>query len=163
MKCPAPSGLTVHPPTVAMKALVIYEDIIAGEAGRQVARDFATANDFQDLKLNTWNAALLDESLFGEFIAGLAATADMIVVAIRGTDGLTQSLKRWIHRWTVQEPEKHRALAIWLDYPDCRAASHAEEFIKRIARDSVVEFFQQYGEPAPTERMPHRHEVLWVI
>lgn len=163
MNSPVPLGPVVHSPVVAMKALVVYEDVIAGEAGRQVARDFASANDFQDLKLHTWNAAMLDESLFGEFIANLAAAADMIVVAIRGTDGLTQSLKRWIHRWTVQEPEKHRALAIWLDYPDCRAAAHAAEFIKRVARRSVVEFFEQYGEPAPTERMPHRHEVLWVI
>lgn len=165
MKCTVPpdsSSLTPFP-TVTMKALVVYEDVIAGAAGRQVAHDFADANAFDDLELNTWNAALLDESYFSGLITGQAAAADMIVIAIRGTEGLTQSLKRWIHRWTVQEPEKHRALAVWLDYPDCREAGHAMEFIKRIARNSVVDFFHQSGDPNPAERDPHRHEVLWVI
>jgi hypothetical protein len=146
-----------------MKALVVYEDVIAGEAGRQVARDFASANDFDDLKLSIWNAALLDESYFTEFISQQAAAADMIVIAIRGRTGLTQSLKRWIHRWTVQEPLKHRALAVWLDYPDCPDAAHATEFLKRVARHGAVDFFHQHGEPIPNERLPHRHEVLWVF
>ena len=163
MKCLLSPDTNTTSPTTTMNALVVYEDVIAGEAGRQVARDFADANDFDKMDLNAWNAALLDEPYFSGFIAGQAANADMIVIAIRGTEGLTQSLKRWIHRWTVQEPEKHRALAVWLDYPDCREAAHAIEFIKRIARDSVVDFFHQYGEPDPTARAPHRHEVLWVI
>lgn len=163
MNCPVSSDTTLHPPVTAMKALVVYEDVIAGEAGRLVAQDFASANDFDDLELNAWNAALLDEAYFTAFIGRQAAAADMIVIAIRGREGLTQSLKRWIHRWTVQEPQKHRALAVWLDYPDCEDAAHATEFLKRIARHCTVDFFHQHGEPIPGERLPHRHEVLWII
>jgi hypothetical protein len=150
-------------PSVAMKALIVYEDVIAGEAGREVARDFASANDFDDLEMNAWNAAMLDESYFSDFITEQAAAADMIVIAIREAEGLTQSLKRWIHRWTVREPQKHRALAVWLHDADRRPAARVTEFIKQIARHSLVDFFHQHAEPHATEPTLHRHEVLWVI
>src|SRR5678815_2020841 len=95
-KCCHPTGGDAFP-TTNPRVVILYEDILAGELGRQVARQFVGRDKARNCDIAAWDAALIDEPYFSHHIREQAANAEVIVIAIHGNSSFTQSLKRWVY------------------------------------------------------------------
>lgn len=149
--------------SVAVKALVLYEDIIASETGRGVASHFAGGNDPEHLEVTAWNAALVDHEFFSSHILAQATAADLIVIVVCGEAGLNSSLKQWVQRQVSQAPHRNRAMAICLEASGSRGTSRVAAFARRLAEHSGLDFFRQPIEMDFERGLECRGETHWIM
>lgn len=161
----SPVSLTSEKPDskpLQLNALVLYEDIITGELGRDVARQHAVLEQGQKLKIAAWDAGLLHDPAFSRVIAGQAANAAMIIVAIRTVDGFTASLKSWINRWTVHEWREHRPVLVAVQESHPKAASRVPAFVETTACPASMYLTRQRAEAVPSDQMAIEHDLLCI-
>ena len=147
----------------APTVVVLYEDVIAGQTGRQVADQFVSEEGCPLGEIAIWNAALIDDTIFGPFIAGQIAHAGLIVLALHDAGGLTQSLRTWIDRWTSSDGHKPRAIAVTLREAYSPGMVRICHFLKNTARRAGMEFFQHCSDLLLPGEPDGARESLWVI
>lgn len=148
---------------VAPTVVVLYEDVIAGQMGRQVADQFVSEEGCPLGEIAIWNAALIDDAMFGPFIAGQVAHAGLIVLALHNAGGITQSLRMWIDRWTSADGHKPRAIAVTFRVADDPGMVRICHFLKSTARRTGMEFFHHCSDFLLPGEQEAGCESLWVI
>lgn len=138
---PESSPQSGHPPTQDVaSAVVIYDDVLSSDLGRQAARQF-TVDERRRPNVSAWNACFLDEPYFQKVILDHVSEADMIFVALQSANGLTRSLRRWVHRWAA-DMKGQRALVVMVRESDPEATA-VSGFLKSLASKYALELFTQ--------------------
>jgi hypothetical protein len=151
------------PQTTDPRVVILYEDILAAEVGRGIAQEFIGRGEPLNGDIAAWNAALIDEPYFARHIQEQADHAQVIIIAICGNFGLTQTLKRWIYQWAMQSDYKHRALAIVVEAPQTPSVSKVPFFAECTARHGGLEFYHHKEEAGSLDDSLCRYESIWLI
>lgn len=130
-----------RPPTQAQDvetAIVIYDDVLSSDSGRHAARQFKVDGRRRPT-VSAWNACFLDEPYFQKVISDHLSQADMILVALQSASELTQSLRRWIHRWAA-DMQGQRTLVVMVRESDPEVIV-LSGFLKSLASRYTLELF----------------------
>jgi hypothetical protein len=156
----------------SLNVLVLYEDSPTREWSGEVCSRVAGLAEPDALRVTWWKMSDLSEPGVLAGAVSKAMRADVIVVAIRATDGLPLPFYVWVDSWLPHRPQGTGALVALLGFPERFVApmERAREYLKALARKGHLDFLIEErklplaleasgaGEAAPSNLILHDSE-----
>ena len=130
---------------MCLKICATYQDTLSREWTRTVLNRTAYLVGSESLQCTWWKMDFLSHPLVLTEAVKAAAQADVLIVAVQGTDTVPEELAHWTDEWLVQRREKAGALIALVGLPD-RADSPAPvtlEYLRRAATQGGLDFLPQ--------------------
>ncbi|HUR45330.1 MAG TPA: hypothetical protein VMZ27_05565 [Candidatus Saccharimonadales bacterium] len=130
--------------TSTIQVVIAFEDLAAGKRGKQVY-DYLThrLTDFE-FDHEVWKFSALECERILESAARQAAAADIIMLALHGSNPLPEALKNWIETWVGQNGNP-MALVVLFDQ-ECEATPEmmkTRAYLEEVARRGKLDLFMQ--------------------
>ena len=130
--------------TSTIQVVIAFEDLAAGKRGKQVY-DFLThrLTDFE-FDHEVWKFSALNCQGVMESAARQAAAADIIMLALHGSNPLPEALKNWIELWLGQNGNPMALVVLFNE--DSEATSEMIEtraYLEGVARRGKLDLFMQ--------------------
>jgi hypothetical protein len=136
--------------TPDFNVVIAYEDFESGKQAK-ATYDFLVENLAADCRFSNqmWKFDVLGIPKLREMAAKDAATADIVILACKGSNQLPDEVKAWIELW-LAEKSNAIALVALFDSPDIDTdqVEATREYLSSVAKRGGMEFFiQPYNEP----------------
>lgn len=138
----------------AFNVVTVYEDFETGQNARKTY-DFLAEHLGNEFRLNNqmWKFDVLAMPKLKEMAASDAAAADIILVAMRGTNDLPTEVREWMKLWLAHGTRAIAMVALF-EVSNQPVGDLIRDYLADVARRADVEFFSQPGiwpAPAPSE------------
>jgi hypothetical protein len=128
--------------TYALNLTVVYEDALTREWAMGVHDRVAQITGPESVHSTWWNISDLGEPGVLAGAVSTAIRADVVVVAIRATEGLPLPFYVWVREWLPNRVPAAGALVALLPMtpsPDCRAG-RVKQYLEAVAKQCNLEF-----------------------
>lgn len=129
----------------AFNVVIAYEDFETGQHARKTY-DFLVEHLGEEFCLHNqmWKFDVLAMPKLREMAASDAAAADIVMVAVRGSNELPAEVKEWMELWLSQGTRAIAVVALFEDSGQS-IANLVQDYLAEVARRANVEFFSQPG------------------
>jgi hypothetical protein len=152
-----------HDPEITrtLNIITLFEDVATGKRGKQVY-DYLENQLGQDFEFNhqIWKLDVLGTPSLRELAAKDVASADILIISIRGDRQLLPEVKSWLDVW-VGERGSPIALVALFDkkFKHSPSAIEIRSYLEEVSRSGRMDFFCEpieQKEEEPVEATPQR-------
>ncbi len=141
---PARQETSFWEPKYPFDLVLTYEDTATRNQAMQLYDHLAqNLLDDYDFQCSWWRLGLLRDPVLLDQAGDAAADANMLILALRSGDALSESARKWIETWVPRKDDRKSALVALIggNEPADRAPSAVQLYLQRIARVAKMDFF----------------------
>lgn len=100
-------------PDWRLEVSLAYQDLATGLRARRFLEDLLASSQIQaEINLTLWNLSLFHLTEIRELAVLNAVKADLVVLSLRGDNGLEAETEKWLAQWVTGRGEEECALAV---------------------------------------------------
>ena len=152
-----------HDPEITrtLNIITLFEDVATGKRGKQVY-DYLESHLGEDFEFNhqIWKLDVLGTPSLRELAAKDVASADILIISVRGDRQLLPEVKSWLDVWVGERGSPIALVALFDDkFKQSAAAIEIRNYLEEVSRSGRMDFFCEPNEqkvPEAIEFTPQR-------